>query len=52
MVLFHKKDGYLRFCIDLRKLNAWTIKDTLSFPHIEDALDSPNGDCIFTWIEL
>ena len=27
MVLVRKKDGFLRFCIDLRNLNARPIKD-------------------------
>ena len=48
VVLVRKKDGSLRFCIDLRKLNAWTVKDAYSIPCIEDALDSLNGACIFT----
>ena len=52
VVLVCKKDGSLRFCIDLRKLNAWTVKDAYSLPHIEDALDSLNGACIFTSLDL
>ena len=52
VVLVHKKDGSLRFCIDLRKLNARTIKDAYSLPRIEDALDSLNGACIFTSLDL
>ena len=52
VVLVCKKDGSLRFCIDLRKLNARTIKDAYSLPRIEDALDSLNGVCIFTSLDL
>ena len=44
MVLVRKKDRSLRFCIDLRKLNARTIKDAYSLPC--------NGACIFTWLDL
>ena len=52
VVLVRKKDGSLRFCIDLRKLNARTVKDAYSIPCIEDALDSLNGACIFTSLNL
>ena len=52
VVLVHKKDGSLRFCIDLRKLNARTVKDAYSLPCTEDALDSLNGVCIFTSMDL
>ena len=52
VVLVRKKDGSLRFCIDLRKLNARTIKDAYSLPRIEDTLDSLNGACIFTSLDL
>ena len=42
VVLVRKKDGALRFCIDLRKLNARTIKDAQTLPRIEESLDSLN----------
>ena len=52
VVLVRKKDGSLRFCIDLRKLNARTVKDAYSLPRIEDALDSLDGACLFTSLDL
>ena len=52
VVLVRKKDGSLRFCIDLRKLNARTIKDAYSLPRIEESLDCLNGACIFSSLDL
>ena len=52
VVLVRKKDGALRFCIDLRKLNERTVRDAYSLPCIEDSLDVLNGSCIFTSIDL
>ena len=43
VVLVRKKDGALRFCIDLRKLNERTVKDVYSLPRIEDSLDVLNA---------
>ena len=40
VVLVQKKDGGLRFCINLRKLNNWTVKDAYSLPWIDETLDS------------
>ena len=37
VVVVQKKDGGLRFCIDLRKLNNRTIKDAQSLPRIDDS---------------
>ena len=52
VVLVHKKDGSLWFCIDLRKLNNQTIKDAQSLPRIEDSLDCLNGAAIFMSLDL
>ena len=38
-----KEDSKLWFCIDLRKLNVCTTKDSYSLPRIEDTVDSLNG---------
>ena len=52
VVLVQKKDGKLRFCIDLRRLNARTIKDAHSLPQIEETLDTLNGAEWFTSLDL
>ena len=52
VVLVHKKDSSLRFCIDLRKLNLQTIKDAYSLPRMEESLDCLNGAIIFTSLDL
>ena len=52
VVLVWKKDGSLRFCIDLRHLNSHTIKDAYSLQRIEESLDSLNGACIFMSLDL
>ena len=43
VVLVCKKNGYLRFRIDLRRLNAMTVRDSHSLPRIEETLDSLHG---------
>ena len=52
VILVRKKDGSLRFCIDLRKLNAHTIKDAYSLPRIDETLDCLGGAIIFTSLDL
>ena len=52
VVLVRKKDGSLRFCIDLHQLNAHTIKDAYSLPHIDKTLDCLGGATIFTSLDL
>ena len=52
VVLVRKKDGSLRFCIDLHKLNARTIKDAYSLPCIDETLDCLGGATIFSSLHL
>ena len=52
IVLVRKKDGRLRFCIDLRRLNNRTVKDAYSLPKIESILDSLLGAKIFSTLDL
>jgi hypothetical protein len=39
-MMFVKKDGTLRMCIDFRNLNKATIKNKYSLPRIDDCLIS------------
>ena len=52
VVLVRKKDGGLRFCIDLRKLNKRTIKDGYALPRIGDNLDCLHGAVWFFTLDL
>ena len=52
VVLVRKKDGRLRFCIDLRRLNNRTVKDSYSLPRIDQILDSMYGALIFSALDL
>ena len=46
-----KKDGGLRFCINLRKPNNWTVKDTYSAPD-RQTLDSLQDSQWFSSLDL
>ena len=52
VVLVQRKDGGLRFCIDLRKLNNWTVKDAYLLPWIDETLDSLQGTQWFSSLDL
>ena len=52
VVLVWKKDGGLRFCIDLRKLNNQTVKDAYPLPQINETLDSLQGSQWFSSLDL
>ena len=52
VVLVKKKNGELRFCIDLRKLNLRTVKDAYTLPKIDEILERLKGSCVFSSLDL
>ena len=52
VVIVGKKTGDQRFCVDYRKLNEVTIKDSFPLPRIEDLLDQLAGSTYFSSIDL
>ena len=52
VVLVRKKDGSLRFCIDFRRLNAWTKKDAYPLPRMQETMESMVGTRHFSCMDL
>ena len=52
VVLVQKKDGDLRFCISLKKLNNQTVKDAYSLPQIDETLNSLQSSQWFSSLDL
>ena len=52
VVLVSKKDGTKSFCIDYRKLNDVTRKDSYPVPNIEDSLNALAGAKWFSSLDL
>ena len=52
VVLVRKKDGSLRFCIDFRKLNSSTVKDSHLLPHICETLASLTGAAHYSTFDM
>ena len=47
-----KKDGSTRFCIDYRRLNKLTVKDSYPLPRMDDCLAALGGNLFFSTLDL
>ena len=52
IVLVKKKDNTLRFCIDYRKLNEVTLRDSHPIPRIDTTLDALSGSKYYSTVDL
>ena len=52
IVMVRKKDGSWRMCVDYRRVNAITRKDSFPLPRIDEALDALSGSRYYCTIDL
>ena len=52
VVMVRKRDNSWRFCIDYRRLNSVTKKDSYPLPGIDDTLDALGGSRWFSTLDL
>ncbi|KAF9758249.1 Retrovirus-related Pol polyprotein from transposon [Nosema granulosis] len=51
IVLVKKKNGEYRLCVDYRRLNEVTVRDTYPMPRVDDILDEMHGAKYFTKLD-
>ncbi|MEE4247194.1 MAG: reverse transcriptase family protein, partial [Kangiellaceae bacterium] len=52
ITLVPKKTGEVRFCVDYRRINSMTIRDSYPLPNIQDIFDTLGGSKYFTTLDL
>ena len=52
VVIVHKKTGEIRLCVDFRKLNAISIRDSFPLPRVEEALQAVQAAVWFSSFDL
>ncbi len=52
IVVVRKKDNSVRLCIDFRKLNSQTIRDTYALPNLEEVFSVLTGSKWFSVLDL
>ena len=51
VVVIPKPDRSMRFCVDCRRLNELTVRDSYPLPRMEDCLDSLGEEAFFTTLD-
>nr|VZI35503.1 unnamed protein product [Spirometra erinaceieuropaei] len=52
IALVPKKDGSVRLCVDYRRLNAVTVRDSFPLPRLDDTLDALGNAAWFSTLDL
>lgn len=47
-----KKSGELGICLDIRRLNAQTVKSSYPLPYVEDFLEPLGGNTLYSQLDL